>query len=52
MIDDENLVHDDIDAFKVVGILEGNGSVIDQLVLTANQTVWAVHDHETAPETE
>lgn len=46
LIDDENLVHDDIDAFKVVGILEGNGSVIDQLVLTANQTVWAVHDHE------
>ena len=46
LIDDLDLAHDDVEAFKVVGILEGNGSVIDQLILTANQTVWAVHDHE------
>jgi putative ABC transport system permease protein len=45
LINDEDLAHDDVEAFKVVGILEPNGSVVDQLILTLTQTVWAVHDH-------
>ncbi len=45
LMDNDDLAHDDVEAFKVVGILEGTGSVVDQLILTANQTVWAVHDH-------
>jgi len=42
--DDEDLAHDHA-AFKVVGILNGTGSVIDQLILTNSSTVWNVHDH-------
>lgn len=40
----DDLLHDDGQAFKVVGILEPSGSVIDQLILTNTQSVWAVHD--------
>lgn len=42
--DDDDLAHDHA-AFKVVGILKGTGSVIDQLILTNPSTVWNVHDH-------
>ncbi len=35
-------------AFKVVGILKPTGTVIDQLILTATQSIWAVHDHNEA----
>jgi putative ABC transport system permease protein len=42
---DDNLVHDDGEKFKVVGILAPSGSVADQLILTSSQSVWAVHDH-------
>ncbi|MFT4533266.1 MAG: putative ABC transport system permease protein [Saprospiraceae bacterium] len=42
--DDDDLAHDHA-AFKVVGILNGTGSVIDQLILTNPSTVWNVHDH-------
>lgn len=42
---DETDVHDD-KTFVVVGILERSGSVIDQLILTSIETVWAVHEHE------
>ncbi len=45
---DEDLVHDDAESFKVVGILKPTGSVIDQLILTNSQSVWAVHDHSMA----
>lgn len=41
----EDLEHDDADAFKVVGILQPSGTVIDQLILTANESIWEVHDH-------
>lgn len=40
----EDLVHDDADAFRVVGILQPTGSVIDQLILTSANSVWAVHE--------
>ena len=32
--------------FKVVGILEPTGSVVDQLILTNTESVWEVHNHE------
>ena len=35
-------------AFNVVGILKPTGTVIDQLILTATQSIWAVHDHNEA----
>ncbi len=40
--------------FKVVGIFQKSNSVIDQLILTTTQSIWAVHDHEegAAPEVE
>jgi putative ABC transport system permease protein len=31
--------------YKVVGVLARNGSVIDRLVLTSVESVWAVHRH-------
>jgi putative ABC transport system permease protein len=44
---DDNLVHDDAEAFKVVGIFQPTGAAIDQLILTATESIWAVHDsHE------
>jgi putative ABC transport system permease protein len=32
--------------FKVVGIFKPSNTVLDQLILTATQTIWAVHEHE------
>jgi putative ABC transport system permease protein len=55
LIEDENLVHEDAAPFKVVGILEKTGSVIDQLIVTKTQSIWAVHDehdHEADESTE
>lgn len=43
--DDADLAHDHA-AFKVVGILQGVGNVIDQLIITNPSTVWNVHDHD------
>ena len=39
----EDLVHEDAEAFKVVGILQPAGTVLDQLILTAPKSVWEVH---------
>lgn len=36
-------VHDE-HPYKVVGLLEANGSVIDQLILTGVESVWGIHD--------
>ncbi len=44
--EDENLVHDDAHAFKVVGILRPSGTVLDQLILTTTQSFWLVHGYE------
>lgn len=55
LIEDENLVHEDAAPFKVVGILEKTGSVVDQLIVTKTQSIWAVHDehdHESEEEAE
>ncbi|MBL7816327.1 MAG: ABC transporter permease [Saprospiraceae bacterium] len=35
-------------AFKVVGILKPTGTVVDQLILTATQSIWTVHEHAQA----
>ena len=32
-------------AYEVVGILDYSNSVLDQLILTATESVWEVHDH-------
>ncbi len=32
--------------YEVVGIFGYSNSVLDQLILTATESVWAVHDHE------
>lgn len=46
LLDDEDLEHDDAQSFKVVGILQSSGAVIDQLILTTPQSFWLVHDHD------
>ncbi|PWL29948.1 ABC transporter permease [uncultured Roseivirga sp.] len=33
-------------SYRIVGILEENNSVIDKLILTNIESVWAVHDHD------
>ncbi len=45
-VQDENLLHEEAGSIEVVGILAPTGSVVDQLILTKTQTVWAVHDHQ------
>lgn len=37
--------HDEM-SYHIVGILERNNSVIDNLILTNIESVWAVHDHD------
>jgi putative ABC transport system permease protein len=32
--------------FKVVGIFKPSNTVLDQLILTATQSIWAVHNHD------
>ncbi|MEM9819568.1 MAG: ABC transporter permease, partial [Bacteroidota bacterium] len=39
-------IHDHGEGFKVVGILQAHGSVLDQLILTNTASIWKVHDHE------
>ncbi len=46
-----DLEHDER-AYHVIGVLEQNGSVLDNLILTNIESVWAVHDHEEAHEGE
>ena len=46
LVDDENLEHDDAESFKVTGILQPSGTVVDQLILTTTQSFWLVHDHD------
>jgi len=43
--DDDDFAHENA-TFKVVGILAGTGSVLDQLILTNTSSVWLVHDHQ------
>lgn len=46
LIDDGMNPHDHGDGFKVVGIFSPSGTVMDQLILTSPESIWAVHDHE------
>ncbi len=43
LVDDEGLEHSDTEPFRIVGILQATGSVIDQLILTNTQSIWKVH---------
>ncbi len=45
-VKDDNLIHEDGESFRVVGIFAPSGSVLDQLILTNTQSVWLVHDHD------
>ncbi len=47
---DEDLVHTDASDFKVTGIFQPNGTVLDQLIVTNTASIWAVHDHHEAHE--
>ena len=38
--------------YSVVGVLEATGSVLDRLVLTATESVWKVHETDTALDAE
>lgn len=40
-----DMAHDEA-AYEVVGILKPSGSVLDNLILTNVESVWAVHEHE------
>ncbi|MBC7884775.1 MAG: FtsX-like permease family protein [Saprospiraceae bacterium] len=44
-VEDDDLAHDHV-GFTVKGILEGTGSVLDQLILTNTATIWNVHEHQ------
>jgi len=45
LVMDKDLEHSDAEPFVVVGILKPTGAVVDQLILTNTQSVWAVHEH-------
>ncbi|GAB3176414.1 ABC transporter permease [Telluribacter humicola] len=47
-LDEEGDEHGDT-KYKVVGVFEPNGSVVDQLILTDLSSVWAIHDHAEEP---
>ena len=47
-LEDDNLGHDHTD-FRVVGMLATSGTVLDQLILTTNQSYWLTHEHGTTP---
>ncbi|MBK8502574.1 MAG: ABC transporter permease [Saprospiraceae bacterium] len=44
-----DLEHESEKPFKVVGILDPTGAVIDQLILTTSPTIWMVHEHGATP---
>lgn len=43
-VDEKDFAHDH--QFKVVGILQPSGTVMDQLIFCTTQSFWLVHDHE------
>lgn len=45
LAEDVDMEHRDAGTFRVCGILQPTGSVADQLILTATQSIWAVHAH-------
>jgi putative ABC transport system permease protein len=42
----DGLDHEHEQNFQVVGILAPTGAVIDELILTPLESIWAVHEHE------
>lgn len=46
--DNPDLAHDHGSPFIVKGILTPTGTVLDQILLCTPQTVWKVHEHDTA----
>ena len=52
LVHDDNLIHEDSKSFEVKGIFEKTGTVVDQLILTNAQSIWAVHDNHSHAEHE
>ena len=48
LADNPDFIHDHGSPFVITGILEKTGSVLDQLILCNPQTIWKVHEHDTA----
>lgn len=48
LTDNPDFIHDHGSPFTITGILERTGSVLDQLILCTPQTIWKVHEHDTA----
>lgn len=48
LLDDPDMAHDHGTAFVVRGILKQTGTVVDQLILCTPQSIWKVHEHDTA----
>lgn len=44
--DNPDLAHDHGEPFRVTGILQKTGTVLDQLILCTPMTVWKVHEHD------
>jgi putative ABC transport system permease protein len=42
----DELNQHDHDSYRVVGIMKSTGSVCDQLILTAPESIWQVHEHK------
>lgn len=42
---DDGLAESHEDDFKVVGILKPNNTVLDNLIITSQESVWLVHEH-------
>lgn len=45
-MEDEDMLHEHGEGFKVVGILKPTGSIIDQLIVSNSKSIWDVHDHD------
>lgn len=48
----DDLIHTDTHAFRIVGIIKPSGTVADQLLLCPTASVWMVHDHQHGSEVE
>ncbi|THH39487.1 ABC transporter permease [Neolewinella litorea] len=51
LIEDDDLTHREAPSFRITGILAPSGTVADLILLTPNESLWAVHDtHDHAAE--
>lgn len=48
LLDNPDFIHDHGSPFVVTGILQSTGTILDQLILCTPQSIWKVHDHDSA----